>query len=787
MRKCPAFGGPVMEAVGVYETSGNRGSKGSTRPVAGFVRSCLTALVLILLVETFVYVTFPVLIRGAHLPVGTSFSEIAVISVLAWLVAMPFVVQAWRNALRRDTADLTRAQQRLDHERARLLAFIESSPAAIAMFDRDMRYIAVSNGWIVDYRLQGRQVIGRSHYEVFENIPDRWKAVHQRCLKGAVERNENDAWLDPTQGVERRLRWEVRPWFEDVDGRQIGGIAMFTVDLTESLALQAAATETAERLELALDAGGLGCWDWNIQTGEVVFDERFAAQLGLEPHETRVRGEDWLQRIHPDDVTEVKRACMEHVEGRAPVYVNEHRLRHADGSWRWMLDKGKVVERAADGTPRRMVGTHTDITATKHAEAALREHNHELERARTAAEDASRSKSEFLANMSHEIRTPLTAILGYAELLRNDPDVARDAQRRIRCLDTICSAGTHLMAVLNDILDLSKIEAGKMSAESIVTSLQKMHLEVNSLMQQTAQSKGIRFAVRLGSAMPDLVRTDPTRLRQILLNMAGNAIKFTDAGSVTLTTRAEQRDGAWRLIIDIEDTGPGLPQEQVSRLFNVFTQADGSLTRRHGGTGLGLSISRRFAQLLGGDVTLVWTELGRGSCFRIDIALDPVEGAEWISQIEAVHEELSSPPPAAALPRLSGRILLAEDGLDNQRLITHHLQKAGAVVDVAENGRVALAMLTSGAAVGKPYDLLVTDIQMPEMDGYSLARAIRADGNDLPIIALTAHTMTEDRDRCLAAGCTDFASKPINSAALIAQCDRLMRPAATKRVPALAT
>jgi len=771
----------------MVEKSGDHESTSATLRSAGFLRTCVSALLLITVFETVVYVFFPTLVRRVHLPVGTSLSEIAVISAVAWLVAMPFVVRSWRRTLERDTAELTLAKRRLDRERGRLRAFIEQSPAAIAMLDREMRYIAVSKGWIDDYHLQGVAVIGRSHYEVFDNIPDRWKAVHQRCLAGAVERNENDAWINPRQFGERRLRWEVRPWYEsDSNGEHIGGLVMFTVDLTDALALQTAATETAERLELALDAGGLGSWDWNLQTGEVLFDERFAAQLGLAPQEMRVRAGEWLKRIHPDDVAATHQACMDHVEGRTPVYVNEHRVRHADGEWRWILDKGKVVERCEDGTPRRMVGTHTDITAAKAAESALRDRNLELERARAAAEDASRAKSEFLANMSHEIRTPLTAILGYADLLRDDEAFARDPVTRTKSLETICSAGRHLMSVINDILDLSKIEAGKMSAECIPMSLQQVLVEVNSLMQQAANAKGVRFTVRLGSQIPESIRSDPTRLRQILLNMAGNAIKFTDIGGVNLNARTEQRDGAWRLIVDLEDTGPGLAADQVTRLFSVFTQADGSLTRRHGGTGLGLTISRRFAQLLGGDVTLVWSELGKGSCFRIDLALAPVEGTPWISQIGLV------PPSRARVantpaPRFSGRILLAEDGLDNQRLISLHLRRAGATVDVADNGRIALALLNEAAAEGRPYQLLVTDIQMPEMDGYSLTRAIRSAGGEIPIIALTAHAMPEDRNRCLNAGCTDFATKPIDSHLLISKCAALMKGKPEMRPPCLAT
>ncbi len=410
-----------------------------------------------------------------------------------------------------------------------------------------------------------------------------------------------------------------------------------------------------------------------------------------------------------------------------------------------------------------------DVTAQREARDELLRRAAELERLREAADAASRAKSEFLANMSHEIRTPLTAILGNADLLREDGELGAAPQRRIQTIDTIAGAGQHLLAVINDILDLSKIEAGKMTVEQVECSVVALLAEVESLLRPRAEGKGLSFAVRLATPLPDRILTDPTRLRQILMNLVGNAIKFTEAGGVSVCASAREREGAVNLVVDVEDTGAGMGPEQTPNLFAAFSQADATTTRRHGGTGLGLTITRRLAHLMGGDVTLAWSERGRGSRFRVELPLVPAAGAVAVSELDSLPE--AARPAAASQPtRLSGRILLAEDGVDNQRLIGLYLERAGARVDVAANGKIALERLDEAAANGRPYDLLVTDIQMPEMDGYALARELRARGSALPIVALTAHAMAEDRQRCIDAGCDDYASKPIDKLALVATC-----------------
>ncbi|MBX9737111.1 MAG: response regulator, partial [Phycisphaerales bacterium] len=423
--------------------------------------------------------------------------------------------------------------------------------------------------------------------------------------------------------------------------------------------------------------------------------------------------------------------------------------------------------RSEAGDLTGFMAIESDVTQQRHDEAQLRDAYAQLEAACRSAESASRAKSAFLANMSHEIRTPLTAIVGFTELLREEVDIATAPPQRIQMLDTIKNAGQHLLTVINDILDLSKIEADKMTVERIATRLPSVLQDVECLMRPKASGKGLSLSTTLATPVPEHILTDPTRLRQILMNLTGNAIKFTESGGVTIIASVATRDGTSSLVIDVEDTGVGMTNDQAGRLFHAFGQADDTMTRRFGGTGLGLTICRRLAAIMGGDAKLLRTEPGRGSCFRVALPLEPVPGSPLVASLDA-----STPKKAAdqSEVKLQGRILLAEDGEDNQRLIAFHLRKAGATVEIAANGRIALDMIEHAAASDAPFDLLLTDMQMPEVDGYALARELRARRNSIPIIALTAHAMAEDRARCLDAGCDDYATKPIEKAKLLSTC-----------------
>ena len=387
--------------------------------------------------------------------------------------------------------------------------------------------------------------------------------------------------------------------------------------------------------------------------------------------------------------------------------------------------------------------------------------------AKDAAEAASVAKSQFLANMSHEIRTPLTAILGFAENLL-DPKLAEPERRAY--VKTISRNGEHLLDVINDILDLSKIEAGKLEIECLRVSPVEIASDVVSVMRVRADAKRLPLRLALGSPLPETVLSDPTRLRQVLLNLVGNAIKFTERGQVELAVELVQdRQQETRVLFSVRDTGIGLTAEQSSKLFEAFTQADGTTARKYGGTGLGLAISRRLARLLGGDVTVA-SQPGQGSVFSFSINPGSLDGVTLLKDPCAAIGPAVEPADHESFPAtLTAKILLAEDSPDNQILISTFLRKLGAAVMIGGDGAQAVDLVLAAEQGSEPFDLVLMDMQMPVMDGYEATRRLRQEGWDGPIVALTANAMGGDQHKCLAAGCTDYATKPINRRKLTQQ------------------
>ncbi len=420
-----------------------------------------------------------------------------------------------------------------------------------------------------------------------------------------------------------------------------------------------------------------------------------------------------------------------------------------------------------------------------HLESEVRARSAALREAMERAEHANQAKSEFLANMSHEIRTPMTAILGFADVLLDGVDPSRTPPEQIAAIETIKHNGEYLLEIINDILDISKIEVGKLEIERVRCSPLQVVADVQSLMQVRADAKSLFFEVEYAGAMPESVWCDPTRLKQILVNLIGNAIKFTEQGGVRLVVRHLHRDptgGAQAdeplLQFEVIDTGVGIAPAQMTRLFQPFSQGDASTTRKFGGTGLGLVISKRLANMLGGDVTAE-SQPGVGSTFRVTVATGPHEGVRMIADPAAAAAATAETEQTVATgPNTAGlncRILLAEDGPDNQRLIVRMLEMAGADVTVAEHGKLAVEAALTASDQGQPFDVILMDMQMPCMDGYEATRLLRENGYTNPIIALTAHAMAKDRQKCIDAGCDEYLTKPIDRRRIIDTIDSFLK------------
>ena len=435
-----------------------------------------------------------------------------------------------------------------------------------------------------------------------------------------------------------------------------------------------------------------------------------------------------------------------------------------ESPWRWLEHTGWVLfEDLFLIICIRQSVSEMQVAAKQTAE--LERSHAQLEKSKNSAEAASAAKSAFLANMSHEIRTPLSSILGFSELLRRG---VHSQEERKHYLDTISSSGQHLLTLINDILDLSKIEAGRMECEFIRCSPHDIFSSVLSILRVPAREKGLTLDCKWITPAPETIVTDPARLRQLLMNLTANAIKFTESGSIQIRAAVYPDRAEPRLYCEIEDTGIGIESTNLERIFFPFDQADNSITRKYGGTGLGLAICRHIAKELGGEVT-VKSNPGRGSVFYVRVNSGPLDGIPLMKY--AFSEAIESAPrqdwtrsPKYTLP--GSRILLVDDGEANRQLISLVLTEAGATVTCASNGQEAVELASQ-----ESFELILMDMQMPVMDGYTATRTLRSQGLEVPILALTAHAMRGEQERCLAAGCTGYLSKPV-------QIDRLVEAVA---------
>ncbi len=510
-------------------------------------------------------------------------------------------------------------------------------------------------------------------------------------------------------------------------------------DITQRKLAEKQLQESRERLEMAIFGADIGIWDWNIPADEITLNDRWATMLGYEPYPCISALTVWKELLHPDDELHVAETLRHYITGVSGKYEIEYRLKSCDGSYSWVLNRGKIIERDPDGKPIRMAGTQIDITRLKKLES-------ELITQKEKAESANRAKSVFLSKISHELRTPLNAIVGFGRLL-NDLGLP---QKAASYTDSIVSASDHLMSLITDILDFSRIEAGAITLANETFNLYEILTDIDSLLAHKAKEKGLVLKTTFHGSKYICVKSDRLRLRQVLVNFVGNSIKFTSRGTISVTCAIEDTgDSHAPVTFTVSDTGIGIPDNLIEGLFQPFAQLHDS----NGGTGLGLSISREIVEAMGGSISAGNNDYG-GAVFSFTVNL---EIAASIMNDSSKDDSFESFTLANGSPRL----LIVEDNQTNQMVITEMLDRIGITdCDIAHNGAIAIEKAMSGS-----YDLILMDCQMPVVDGFEATQSIRnwetTTGRHTPIVGLSAYAFSDDRARGLASGMDEYLIKPV--------------------------
>ena len=696
----------------------------------------------------------------------------------------------------------------LQAQRALLRTVIDENPNIILLKDWNGRFLLGNRALAELYGTTPDELVGKDDGVFNPNAEQ--VAFYLRNVQDIMRRFETQVvFEESTNAVTGEVRYfqSIKKPLRDAEGNL--QILVIANDITDIRRAQLSAEASERQLLHVMKATGSGIWDWRVQEGTVSHNAQWAQILGLSSDQVDNTVEEFTALIHPENRPRVMAAIQACLQDGRP-YEAEFRMVRPDGTVLWVHDRGDVVERDAQGQPLRMVGSMSDITARKTMELRLRDESRRVEvlneemgqmlqLARTMAReatDANRAKSEFLANMSHEIRTPMNGILGMSHLLLQSE--LTPEQREFA--EAIRASGESLLAIVNDILDFSKIEAGKLELESVDFDLPSLLNEVSSLVRARVAEKNLAYHVYVDGVIPPRLHGAKLRLKQVLLNLVANAVKFTQRGSVSITVRPVLNGpGDVCLRFEVQDTGIGIRPEDIGGLFQPFRQVDGSNTRQFGGTGLGLSISKRLVTLMSGQIG-VTSEPNHGSLFWFELPLSlgdakaapMLEGevespapASASAAAEARPAGVSPGPSAVGVPEngnfngtgqatASGaptepgatastalRLLLVEDNAINQALAKALLQRMGHQVATAAHGREALERLSRDR-----FDAVFMDCQMPVMDGFDATRAIRAAEAGvlqprIRIIAMTANAMVGDRDKCLAVGMDDYIPKPI--------------------------
>lgn len=642
------------------------------------------------------------------------------------------------------------AQQQTIDQLRRLFDAFEATVEGIAILEGD-RYATLNPAHAAMYG-----------YTVAEMRGQPWRMLYE---EDEVRRIEAEVFPVLTQNG----RWTGR-----TRGRRKDGLAIFTElsltitpagdiicacrDVTERDCREESVRRSQEQLAWVLEATEEGTWDWNVPTGHVSYSARWLTMLGYQPGELPETLATWSQLLHPEDSPRALAEVNTRLLGPEGKLETEYRMRHRDGTWRWIADRGKVVSRTPDGRVIRAVGAHFDITARRQAEAVLEQRSQELVAANQRLARAAQVRDEFLARISHELRTPLTTILALVEMLLGGRAEVLTERQRSRIL-SVQESSRHLVELIDEMLDLAKLEAGTMKVNLEAVPVGGIAERAVQLIAPHAQRKELRLAFEPGP--PGLaVIADPLRVKQILVNLLGNAVKFTPPGgevSLALVPVETAGAGSW-VELRVADTGIGIAPEQQAQIFQPFVQLNSGLNRSFGGAGLGLSIVKHFTELHGGTVTLT-SQPGQGSEFRVRLPA----AARSVAKAPAATES-ATPTRAAAVP---WDLLLVDDNYTNRTLVAEYLEDEGFTVHTAGSGPAALACLAS-----RRIDLALVDVQMPGMDGLELTRRIRSHPDqriaNTRLVGLTALAMSGDRERCLAAGMDSYLAKPFALSALSA-------------------
>ncbi len=522
--------------------------------------------------------------------------------------------------------------------------------------------------------------------------------------------------------------------------------------MLDALAMRDRALRLAtERLQAATRAGIVGIWEWDIDKHELIWDEVMSSLYGISPERFDCSLESWLNIIHPEDKASVRQELQASIKDKRDLSA-EFRVIWPDESIHYLKAAAQTIY-SDHNQPLRMVGVNYDLTEQKHAEQELQQHRHhlqqlveertrELVKALDAAESANRAKSIFLANMSHELRTPLNAILGFAQLMSRDQRLPSDTHQN---LQTINRAGRHLLSLINEVLEISRIEAGRTTVQNAVFDLHETLASVEEMIRLRAEYKGLSFRVERQGELPRYVYGDAHHLRQVLINLLGNAVKYTHHGSICLRLSPV----ADTIHFEVIDSGPGIAKDDLPRIFKAFYQTDAGISKGEG-SGLGLTISREFVKLMGGELTVEST-LGKGSTFRFSLTLPESEAPS----LEQTHRQVIGLQPGHS----NVKVLVAEDNPDNQKLIACLLTQTGFDLKMAENGQQAIDLFQEWQP-----NFIWMDMRMPVCDGYEATRRIRAlpGGDKVKIVALTASAFQENRAEIIATGCDDMLAKPLD-------------------------